>query len=62
MDEDSENSKSFYENESGSEAETEPKKKTYVLDADHKLLLKSARPLLQSRNAAVLIRSFSFEN
>ncbi|XP_065225046.1 AP-3 complex subunit beta-1 [Planococcus citri] len=54
-DEESENNKSFYENDSGSEAETEPKKKTYILDPDHKLLLRSARPLLQSRNAAVVM-------
>lgn len=29
------------------------KKKTYVMDPDHRLLLRSCKPLLQSRNAAV---------
>ncbi len=28
-------------------------KKTYSLDPDHRLLLRNARPLLQSRNASV---------
>ena len=30
-----------------------PKKKPYVMDPDHRLLLRSTKPLLQSRNAAV---------
>lgn len=52
---DDESDKPFYpEDESSSELESEEgKKKTYSLDADHKLLLRSVRPLLQSRNAAV---------
>ena len=29
------------------------KKKGYTMDPDHRLLLKNAKPLLQSRNAAV---------
>lgn len=29
------------------------KMKQYVMDSDHRLLLRSAKPLLQSRNAAV---------
>lgn len=29
------------------------KKKTYIMDPDHRLLLRSCKPLLQSRNAAV---------
>ena len=32
---------------------SEPKKKPYVMDMDHRLLLRSAKPLLNSRNAAV---------
>ncbi len=31
------------------------KKKPYVMDSDHRLLLKNAKPLLQSRNAAVCV-------
>ena len=30
-----------------------PKKKPYVMDQDHRLLLRNCRPLLQSRSAAV---------
>ncbi|KAK7601336.1 hypothetical protein V9T40_008777 [Parthenolecanium corni] len=54
---DDESDKPFYpEDESSSELESEEgKKKTYSLDADHKLLLRSVRPLLQSRNAAVVM-------
>ena len=29
------------------------KKKAYSMDSDHRLLLRNAKPLLQSRNAAV---------
>ena len=31
------------------------KKKPYVMDSDHRLLIKNSRPLLQSRNAAVSV-------
>lgn len=31
------------------------KRKPYIMDADHRLLLKNCRPLLQSRNAAVVM-------
>lgn len=31
------------------------KKKPYVMDSDHRLLLRNAKPLLQSRNAAVVM-------
>ena len=30
-----------------------PKKKPYVMDSDHRLLLRNCKPLLQSRNASV---------
>jgi hypothetical protein len=33
----------------------EPSKQKAVMDPDHRLLLKNARPLLQSRNSAVRI-------
>ena len=34
-------------------AEKKPKKESYVMDPDHRLLLRTCKPLLQSRNAAV---------
>lgn len=37
----------------GSDSEEEEKSKAYIMDADHRLLLKSCQPLLQSRNSAV---------
>ena len=58
----------FYDSEDDSEEEEEdeedededkkkkskkPKKKPYVMDQDHRLLLRVTKPLLQSRNAAV---------
>merc|ERR1719429_171594 len=57
---DSEKEKEFYENsdEDEDEENTEKERKTgdeaasvYKMDPDHRLLLRSARPLLQSRNA-----------
>ena len=33
--------------------EEAPKKKPYVMDPDHRLLLRTCKPLLNSRNAAV---------
>ncbi|XP_055539020.1 AP-3 complex subunit beta-1 [Wyeomyia smithii] len=55
---DNEDNKSFYE-DSSSETEnqmkrTSPRKK-YGLDIDHRLLLRQAKPLLQSRNASVVM-------
>ena len=49
------------EGESGDEGDSrdeekkkkKPKKKPYSMDSDHRLLLRNAKPLLQSRNAAV---------
>lgn len=35
------------------EAAALPKRKPYVMDPDHRLLLRNTKPLLQSRNAAV---------
>ncbi|XP_065060461.1 AP-3 complex subunit beta-1-like [Rhopilema esculentum] len=37
------------------EKETTEKKQAYVMDSDHRLLLRSAKPLLQSRNASVVM-------
>ena len=53
-----EQEKSFYGSESDKEEaedgkEETPVKKPYVMDSDHRLLLRSVKPLLQSRNSAV---------
>lgn len=45
--------KAFYDG--SSESEKSEKKPTYTLDADHRLLLRQTKPLLQSRNAAVVM-------
>lgn len=50
--------KPFYDESSGSEADAisdHKSEKTYVLDADHRLLLRQTKPLLQSRNASVVM-------
>ena len=59
--EEEEGEESGEDGESGEEGEKKPKKKTYSMDPDHRLLLKNAKPLLQSRNAAVS-RSFDMES
>lgn len=41
------------EDEEGKEKEEKDTRKPYVMDSDHRLLLRSVKPLLQSRNAAV---------
>lgn len=41
------------ENSDESDNEDAEKPKAYVMDPDHRLLLRSCQPLLQSRNAAV---------
>ena len=46
------NSQTFYDSDSGSSTNTKTK---FNLDPDHKLLLRNAKPLLQSRNAAVVM-------
>uniref|UniRef100_A0A1Q3FFZ8 AP-3 complex subunit beta n=1 Tax=Culex tarsalis TaxID=7177 RepID=A0A1Q3FFZ8_CULTA len=46
--------KPFYD-ESSSESEMKSPRKTYSLDIDHRLLLRQAKPLLQSRNASVVM-------
>ncbi|XP_055614239.1 AP-3 complex subunit beta-2 [Uranotaenia lowii] len=58
-DEENMDNKPFYD-ESSSESEqtkTAPKspRKTYALDIDHRLLLRQTKPLLQSRNASVVM-------
>ncbi|XP_078374123.1 AP-3 complex subunit beta-2-like isoform X2 [Oculina patagonica] len=36
-------------------SEKKPKKQQYIMDPDHRLLLRTCKPLLQSRNAAVVM-------
>lgn len=43
----------FYEEEE--KKRKKPKKKPYIMDHDHRMLLRNAKPLLQSRNAAVVM-------
>uniref|UniRef100_A0A3B4DC34 AP-3 complex subunit beta n=1 Tax=Pygocentrus nattereri TaxID=42514 RepID=A0A3B4DC34_PYGNA len=45
--------KAFYEKKA--EAAALAKRKPYVMDPDHRLLLRNTKPLLQSRNAAVVM-------
>ncbi|XP_049791279.1 AP-3 complex subunit beta-2 [Schistocerca nitens] len=62
---DDEEDKPFYDDDDEDEDEddddneskgkTEKPKKTYSLDPDHRLLLRNAKPLLQSRNASVVM-------
>lgn len=46
------------EKEKKAEAPAMAKRKPYVMDPDHRLLLRNTKPLLQSRNAAVRPRHF----
>ena len=50
---DEEDSEDDEEGEETKKKKKKPKKKLYVMDSDHRLLLKNSKPLLQSRNAAV---------
>lgn len=45
--------------EKKAEAAAMAKRKPYVMDPDHRLLLRNTKPLLQSRNAAVRSLHFS---
>lgn len=57
IDKNDENNKSFYNSSSESEELTHltSPRKTCCLDLDHRLLLRQAKPLLQSRNASVVM-------
>lgn len=46
------NEKNFYESDD-EEKEKSDKKRPYIMDPDHRLLIRNTKPLLQSRNAAV---------
>ncbi|XP_069887317.1 AP-3 complex subunit beta-1 [Dipodomys merriami] len=49
------NEKNFYESDDEQEEKTDKKKKPYTMDPDHRLLIRNTKPLLQSRNAAVVM-------
>ncbi|OBS80055.1 hypothetical protein A6R68_21743, partial [Neotoma lepida] len=48
------NEKNFYESDD-EEKEKSDKKRPYTMDPDHRLLIRNTKPLLQSRNAAVVM-------
>uniref|UniRef100_A0A8C9AE57 AP-3 complex subunit beta n=1 Tax=Prolemur simus TaxID=1328070 RepID=A0A8C9AE57_PROSS len=49
------NEKNFYESDDEQKEKTDKRKKTYAMDPDHRLLIRNTKPLLQSRNAAVVM-------
>uniref|UniRef100_A0A674NR53 AP-3 complex subunit beta n=1 Tax=Takifugu rubripes TaxID=31033 RepID=A0A674NR53_TAKRU len=55
LEEGSSGDKKFYEKEKKADALAMAKRKPYVMDPDHRLLLRNTKPLLQSRNAAVVM-------
>ncbi|XP_066843783.1 AP-3 complex subunit beta-1 isoform X3 [Anser cygnoides] len=49
------NENNFYESDGEQKEKDRNVKKTYTMDPDHRLLLRNTKPLLQSRNAAVVM-------
>ncbi|XP_052526146.1 AP-3 complex subunit beta-1 isoform X1 [Tympanuchus pallidicinctus] len=49
------NENNFYESDEEQKEKDQKAKKTYTMDPDHRLLLRNTKPLLQSRNAAVVM-------
>lgn len=49
---DENNDKTFYDSDS-EEKKDQTEAKPYIMDPDHRLLLRNTKPLLQSRNTAV---------
>ncbi|XP_048788502.1 AP-3 complex subunit beta-1 isoform X2 [Lagopus muta] len=49
------NENNFYESDEEQKEKDQKVKKTYTMDPDHRLLLRNTKPLLQSRNAAVVM-------
>ncbi|XP_029071461.1 AP-3 complex subunit beta-1 isoform X1 [Monodon monoceros] len=47
--------KDFYDSDEEQKEKTDKGKKPYTMDPDHRLLIRSTKPLLQSRNAAVVM-------
>lgn len=52
-DEDSDDEDEDEDEEKEKKKKKKPKKKPYIMDNDHRLLLRNSKPLLQSRSAAV---------
>ncbi|XP_077593936.1 AP-3 complex subunit beta-1 [Stigmatopora nigra] len=52
---DENNDKTFYDSDPEEKGEEEVEAKPYVMDPDHRLLLRNTKPLLQSRNTAVVM-------
>lgn len=50
-----ENEKDFYESDEEQKEKDRKVKKPYAMDPDHRLLIRNTKPLLQSRNAAVVM-------
>ena len=50
---DSDESKDEDEEEEEENKKKKPKKKPYMMDSDHRMLLRNSKPLLQSRNTSV---------
>ncbi|KAG9488141.1 hypothetical protein GDO78_007765 [Eleutherodactylus coqui] len=50
-----ENANNFYESDDEENEKPADRKRPYTMDPDHRLLLKNTKPLLQSRNAAVVV-------
>ncbi|NXG49973.1 AP3B1 protein, partial [Psilopogon haemacephalus] len=49
------NENNFYESDEEQKEKDQKVKSTYTMDPDHRLLLRNTKPLLQSRNAAVVM-------
>ncbi|XP_062369814.1 AP-3 complex subunit beta-1 isoform X5 [Cinclus cinclus] len=49
------NENNFYESDEEQKEKDQKMKTTYAMDPDHRLLLRNTKPLLQSRNAAVVM-------
>ncbi|XP_008940903.1 PREDICTED: AP-3 complex subunit beta-1-like, partial [Merops nubicus] len=49
------NENNFYESDEEQKEKDQKVKNTYTMDPDHRLLLRNTKPLLQSRNAAVVM-------
>uniref|UniRef100_A0A8C0WQ02 AP-3 complex subunit beta n=1 Tax=Castor canadensis TaxID=51338 RepID=A0A8C0WQ02_CASCN len=47
--------KNFYESDDEQKEKIDKRKKPYTMDPDHRLLIRNTKPLLQSRNAAVVM-------
>ena len=52
-DSDDDSDKESQTSSKGSEGKGAKKKKVFVMDSDHRMLLRNCKPLLQSRNASV---------